>query len=320
MSNTRLSLNLCFAFLILLSACTLPAPNNPLQGETKPGFPVFEQYVLDCRTKDNADAGDPIQPEIGCDAWNINRYERPFNADAQDEYYPDLDLLYADLGRSGLWYYVSIAVEEPEEDALAGAYGIEIDLDMDSRGDVLVAVQAPAQLDNPQEWSKAGVVVFKDLNSDVGAARARQPDAPADSDGYEDLIFNQGVGDDRDLAWARAYYGDPTTVEIAFKIDLLEGSGQFYWSAWADEGVVDQALFDYHDRITRENAGDVYQGLDFFPANEIFAVDNTCVQVWGVEPDGDDPALCIFDPHFPPFEPPDDDQCPPAMDFETWKD
>jgi len=41
-----------------------------------------------------------------CDSWEINRYERPFNAETQDEYYPDLDILEAELGQSDGWEFL----------------------------------------------------------------------------------------------------------------------------------------------------------------------------------------------------------------------
>jgi hypothetical protein len=312
--------------LTFLSACNLPgAPGADDTGGTSgmPGWPVFEQYILDCQTADLASPGQLTQPGPGCDDWNINRYERPFNAETQDEYYPDVDLLFADFGRSGSWYYLRLAVEGSREGMLNGVYGAEFDWDDDGRGDMLLAAQSPAELEDITAWSKTGVTVWKDGNNDVGDQQAKQPDTPYQGDGYDQLVFNQGEGDDPDAAWARAFFGgpgEPTYIEIAFKSSLLEGHEQFYWTIWGDQGIANAALFDYHDAFRREEAGDVYQGMDFFPANDIYSVDNACVQLWGAEATGDDPWLCINDTSvFPPDPGDGGDECPP-VDFEDFKD
>ena len=71
------------------------------------------------------------------DSFMLNLYERPFTAGTMD-YLPHLDIVYAELGLSTPWIYVVIHLEEaPPPDAVA-TYGVEIDLDLDGRGDWLV--------------------------------------------------------------------------------------------------------------------------------------------------------------------------------------
>lgn len=294
--------------VIILAGCSLPfgPPATPTEG-VKPGTPVFEQFVEDCDTSQLLEAfgpGEPIQPVPGCDSWEINRYERPFNAVAQDEYFPDLDVLFGELGRDETWFYLNLALNDANVDTgqLGGTYGIEIDWDRDGRGDLLVAVQTPGKF-SEDDWSVLGVQVWKDSNNDVGNAQPKEPDLPYEGDGYDLLVFNQGDGDDPDAAWARAVLEHSAYVEIAFKANLLESPDEFEWWVWSDEGVVNPGGFDYHDTYDNQQAGDANDYLPYFPANQVFELDNTCASLWGLPPD-DDPSLCINDPNFAYFHPP----------------
>ncbi len=91
--------------VIILSACAPDVAETPSPTHDnliRPSDPVYEQLVWDCNTGDRIpdSISDDylIQPGSGCDSWQINRYERPFNAVAQNEYFPDLDILSAELG------------------------------------------------------------------------------------------------------------------------------------------------------------------------------------------------------------------------------
>ena len=91
-------LGLVFTLLAACSfnGCDVDGSSNDGEGNKNfPGNPVFSQYVTDCKTGDQVIPNSLIQPDPGCDSWALNRYERPFNAGKQDEYYPELDILFA---------------------------------------------------------------------------------------------------------------------------------------------------------------------------------------------------------------------------------
>ncbi|MGD8457205.1 MAG: hypothetical protein PVF83_12535 [Anaerolineales bacterium] len=303
MKRVRVMLYVFLGVLIVnLAGCNLPTVSH----DVGPGPPVYEQFVSDCKTDGLVEPGELIQPVPGCDSWEINRYERPFNAGTQDEYYPDLDILYAELGRDNTWFYLSLALEDVSEDTekLDGSYGIEIDWDRDGRGDILIAVETPGKYQE-ESWSVLGVQVWTDNNDDVGNTVPREPDLPYLGDGYNILAFNQGDGSDPDAAWARAFLGKPAVAELAFKSNLLENPDEFVWWVWSDQGVANPAGFDYHDTFENEEAGDANDYMPYFPSNQVYELDNTCAALWGLPPD-DDPNLCINDPNYALFEPPPD--------------
>ena len=319
-------------FLIIFTACSFTADNiiNEVMGpgesadsdsddEIMPGTPRFLKYVLDCNTSGLVTPGALIQPGEGCDDWEINRYERPFNAVDQDEYYPDLDVQYADFGRDNAWFYLRIAVSDlrPASQYPEGVYGMELDLNQDNRGDILVIVQGPGQ-GGEGEWSVDGVQVWRDTNQDVGDSIPEQADPPYEGDGYDELVFNSGEGDDPSAAWSRAFFGGSAYVELAFKRSVISNSDTFTWWVWTDIGVRNPSGFDYHDSISHQDAGDANEGMTYFPTNLIYAVDNTCASLWGALPTND-PSLCINDPFVRPPDTDDSIDCPP-MDFLVWRD
>jgi hypothetical protein len=298
--------------VIILSGCNYPTAVLHL---VEPGTPVYETLLLDCSTAGLVEPGELIQPAAGCDSWEINRYERPFNPGAQDVYYPDLDVLYAELGRDETWFYLNLALYDANEDAeqLDGTYGIEIDWDRDNRGDILIAVEQPGKVTD-EEWSTLRVQVWKDNNNDVGNEKPREPDLPYLGDGYNLLVFDQGEGSDPDAAWARAILGQSAYVGIAFKASLLDSPDEFVWWVWSDQGVVNPAGFDYHDTYDNEKAGDAYESEPYFPSDQVNKLDNTCSSLWGLPPD-EDPSLCINDLNFAFLE----GDCPP-LEFDAFLD
>lgn len=297
-------IHLLILLSVILSACGPAATEEP-SGD-RPGTPVYQQTIFDCNTGEGLPtAGDLIQPDAGCDSWQINRYERPFNAETQDTYFPDLDILSASLGTDGTWFYAKLNIFDKNEESgfLAGTYAIELDLDIDGRGDVLVLVKAPGE-GATKDWTVTGVQFYGDGDNDVGNNVPLAPDSPSTSNGYDVLVFDQGDGDEPDLAWARLQPGTPSVLELAFKASAIYFSPTFKWWAWSDQGVDDPAEADYHDTFDHPQAGDAILGQTYFPSLAINQLDNTCASIWGAEP-GDDPELCVNDPAVPQpsFEP-----------------
>ncbi len=262
-------------------------------GET-PGKPAYYQFGLDCDTGSLVKPGELIQPEFACDDWRINRYERPFNAGTQDKYHPDLDIQYAYLGRDADWYYLRVALydAQPGSEFLAGTYAMEMDLDVDGRGDLLVLVFGPGK-DAGSEWSKEGVQIWADTNNDVGGLVPNFPEDAVVADGYDTLIFDQGNGDNPNGAWARAFLTGSAYVELAFRTDYLKGDLDFKWWVWAGYRNYTPAMFEFHDFFSHEKAGDANEGMDFFPIKEFFAVDSSCANMWGSSPNFTDPDFCL---------------------------
>jgi len=194
------------------------------------------------------------------DSFTLNLYERPFTAGKMD-YIPHLDIVYAELGLSAPWFYVVIHLEEaPPPDAMA-TYGVEIDLDLDGRGDWLIMAASPPS----SEWTTDGVRAMHDANDDVGGPTPLRPDIPnQERDGYDDRVFDNGLGSDPDAAWVRLDPAHPDRIQLAFKSELIDSDVEFLWGVWSDANVKKPIWFDY----------------------------NTCRWAFGFTPVGYEPGLC----------------------------
>ena len=190
-----------------------------------------EQKIADQISQETA----PEKRAYAGDVYTKGRYERPFTAQEM-EYLPFLDLVNTALIRDieGGWLYTSIRVVEPP--SMSGErkaiYGIEVDNDLDGRGDVLILADAPES----NEWTTDGVRVWRDVNANIGAKDPMKPNAPLSDDGYEMMIFDEGKGEDADLAWVRLSAERNNEIEIAFKLDLVDIGEEYYfflWGAWA---------------------------------------------------------------------------------------
>ncbi|MBI4732812.1 MAG: hypothetical protein HY781_11950 [Chloroflexi bacterium] len=225
----------------------------------------------------------------GGENYNQNLFERPFNANTMDTYYPDLDILHTFLGMDNQWVYVTIRlVGTGTGGTLTGNYGVEIDRDVDGRGDVLVFASQVGT-----DWSTEGVRIWMDDNGDVGGNYPANSDAPWIGDGYENMIFESGFGPDPDAAWARVDPDNSSSVQIAFKQSVIESDVYFTWGAWADLGVFNPSWFDYSDHFTAEEAGSpLVENVDYYPIKALFEMDNTCRWAVGFTPNGSEPGIC----------------------------
>ena len=222
------------------------------------------------------------------EAFDSGNFERPFNSGSMDRYSPDLDIVMSGLFRSDEWIYVTTTLASvPKGTLLSGTYGVEIDIDVDGRGDVLIVAQKPGVM-----WSVEGVSVWRDANDDVGGSIPIDADPSKAGDGYETLIFDSGHGFDADAAWARIDPNDFSSVQIAFKKSIIDYDKAFLWGAWAQDKI-DPALFDYNDHFTLEEAGSPLPSqTQAYPLKDLANVDNTCRWAVGFEPKGDEPGLC----------------------------
>ena len=226
------------------------------------------------------------------DSYNINLFERPFTQKDMT-YIPNLDINTFQIASDTNFYYVFITlIGNNPNDPTAIDYAVEIDKNRDGFGDALVWAQPPYTT----QWTTNGLKVFTDPNHDTGGASAEKSDAnattvaPYPGDGYETVIFNQGQGDDPDLAWVRIDPKNANVIDFAFK-QTLPGTS-FMWGVWADAGLKDPSKFNYNDRFTNAQAGSPITGSPFYPINAIYAVDNTCRAAYGFKPTGYEPMLC----------------------------
>ncbi len=251
-------------------------PSNPAEH--------FESQIIDPDSSAYANS----KRVVAGDNFESGSYERPFNSGSMDKYSPDLDILQAGLSRSGNWVYVTIKLASaPRGSLLSGSYGVEIDVDLDGRGDVLVVARKPGIM-----WSVENVSVWRDANRDVGGAIPIKSDLAKNGDGYEQKIFDSGQGYDTDAAWARINPGDFSSIQIAFKKSIIDNDKAFMWNAWA-ENVISPSLFDYNDHFTLSEAGSpLITQSQAYPLKDLAVVDNTCRWVVGFEPTGTEPGLC----------------------------
>ena len=218
--------------------------------------------------------------------FSVNLFERPFSAEGM-VYLSDLDIVYTTLNRSGDWIYVEITVQGARDGQLQGTYGFEVDLNLDGRGDWLILASGLKP-----EWSTDGVQAWKDSNKDVGDGFALQADPPQAGNGYDELVFDQGIGNDPDAAWARVDPTDPNSAQIAFKRGLINNDGEFIWGAWTDQGVTNPGWYDYNDHFTHDEAGSPISGLPQYPLKALAELDNTCRWSVGFTLVGNEPGIC----------------------------
>ena len=264
------------------------ATTIPIVHTLKPGDPP---NMLESNLTDRDSSVTAAQHRAnGGDNFITNLYERPFNTKAMDTYFPDLDITMASLGRDSQWVYVTIKlIGQNQSGGLVEDYGVELDLNVDGRGDVLVMASKPGK-----DWSTDGVGVWLDKNHDVGGAHPIQSDPPASTDGYETQIFDNGTGTDPDMAWARVSPTDENSVQIAFKRSVINDAGKFTWGAWAiSDSMFKPAWFDYNDHFTQAEAGSPLVELTkYYPILALAEVDNTCRWAVGFTPTGDEPGIC----------------------------
>jgi WD40 repeat protein len=261
-----------------------PAEGATASNLNKPGQPPSSPEA-DLKDADSSGGNGPVIARNN-DNYELNRYERPFSSD-MSIYYPDVDIKTASMGRTPDWVYFTITLAGPRGSDLMGYYAIEIDMNGDGRGDHLVTTLAPGS-----DWSTSGVRIWMDQNRDVGNQNLYYPDPPQAGDGFETLVFDQGSGDQPDLAWSRISPTDPNTIQIAVRRAVFEAAGRgtdsFVWTAWASRDPFQPAWFDYNDHFTRQEVGapvkDNPEGVDVL--KNLAGLDDTCRYAFGIATQG----------------------------------
>lgn len=228
---------------------------------------------------------------IGGDRFTFGRFERPFNANAMDVYFSQIDIVNTVVFQDDTWIYASITMKDLQQSSTEGIkYAVELDVDLNGKGDWLIIAGKPSSTD----WTVTSVKVYKDANRDVGGEMPMLTDkTKLENDGFETMTFDQGRGDDPDTAWVRISPNDPNTIQFALKKSALENPFKYLINMWAGTNLLDPSKFDLNDQFTHEQAGAADSGLDiFYPIKEIAEIDNSCRIAVGFQPTGNEPGLC----------------------------
>jgi len=303
---------LLFVMLVIVQACgALPQADEelileepivvqstqPVDVESEePALPVPQSNVVPVNLPEamSGHASDQVsaldKAISGGDRFTFGQFERPFNSEKMDVYYPSLDIVDTIIYQDDEWVYGIIQLSSLEETNLVtGKYALELDTDRDGRGDWLVLVAKPASTD----WTVQGVQIYYDENDDVGNVSAMYTDEATDGDGFESLFFDQGTGADSETAWVRTSPVNPDAVEISVKRQALGIPNSFMVNMWAGTSLLDPSHFDLNDFFTHEQAGAANPGFElYYPIKSVFELDNSCRLAIGFQPIGTEPGLC----------------------------
>jgi hypothetical protein len=240
---------------------------------------------------DKSSAGTASQKTTSGDSFELNLFERPFTSEVM-EYLPYLDLRRGDLNFIDPWVYVTITLEgDPPADS-AATYGIELDLDIDGRGDWYIFGIVPPGT----SWTTDGVRACRDQNVDVGGPRPILSDPPSPTrDGYENCVFENGYGVGPDEAWIRRAPA-AKQIQLAFKYSLILSDPEFLYAVIADDIVKDPSKWDNNDSMTLQEAGSPVSTYNYYPLKALHSYDNTCRWAYGFDPDGSEPGVCYVPP------------------------
>lgn len=235
----------------------------------------------------DAQSGSDGLNDAEADDFESNLFERPFTQ-GDMAYRPDLDIVHAILAQNETFYFASISLAGTDgSDNLPGTYGVELDLDLDGSGDLLVLAQSLIQGD----WSKKGVSVYKDENNDVGGSTILRPNSDYSGDSYEALVFSSMQNGDETLAAAGWNADGQPVVSIAFAKSLVE-TDRFTWGIWAGDRLLSPENFDLQDIYTADEAGSPNPDVAGYPLGAINLVDNTCRNTSGFAPENTILGLC----------------------------
>ena len=226
----------------------------------------------------------------GGDVFVNGLYERPFNANTMDKYFPYLDIVNFQGYKDDTWGYGAITLVDTDANGkLPAKYGVELDLNKDGRGDWLILASSPSST----TWTTQGVQAWKDTDGDVGGAKPMITDTQSPKgDGYETLAFDQGKGSNADGAWVRIASDDKKTIELAFKLSMLGSPASFSMGAWAGTDALNPAMFDFNDHMTHADAGSPLVSYTVYPLKALAEIDNTCRLAIGFAAVGNEPGLC----------------------------
>ena len=271
-----------------------PVDMDAIESQLPRALPSWTQVIKDCVTGDipwaynSENKKEFIEPDLGCDDYQKDLYERPFNGKYQDEYLADIDLVRVSAAEDQDWYYFRLELFGLSGGKLKAQYSIEADTDGDGCTDWLWRVERPSR--NIQErvgydeWGKEKVTAYYDADNDVGGLNCAGADTNRNGNGYREKVngIDENGGDFPNGLWALIPQGegDKVVVLAVQKSMLAAKNGNVVpdfisWRAWASKGRMDQNKFHLHDEYTYQRAGDPYLSSPFFPIYNIKEVDST---------------------------------------------
>jgi hypothetical protein len=225
---------------------------------------------------------------FGGDEYSLGRFERPFTQ--KMDYIPALDIVRAEMIRhTDNWIYFTILLEDAPAPPPA-VYGLELDLNIDGRGDLLIQVPAPAS----QEWTEDGIKVWWDSDGDVGGRVITRSDTPGyRGSGFETLKINSVSGLNPGKVWSRLSPSSTHSLQIAVLEELIGGNkGKFSWKPYTYGVPFPPSQYDLNDYYPLEQAGSPLIGERDYPLKAVYAVDNTCKRLSGLSPSGREQGVC----------------------------
>lgn len=248
-----------------------------IQHQQVPGNPTYarDQKVTDCSTGERIALGATTVVGSGCDDWSQDKLERPVDA-LNGNYFPVVDIVRASMGTNQAWMFARVELYKDAAGNLPEnlSVGVELDTDLDSRGDILILVKGL----HSTEWTTEGVQVWQDENGDVGGQKPHRPDNQA-GNGYETLLFDAGQGEDADLAWARIDPENGAGIEFAFKPSLLPENQVFAWWTWT---------------MLQTSVPQELELVDSQSESTVWKMDNTCGWIYNSKPSRMLANICEF--------------------------
>jgi hypothetical protein len=227
------------------------------------------------------------------ETFERNIFERPFDGEDM-QYLAYIDIAPgAELSLDPPWVYVSIFLEgAPPNDAQA-VYAVEIDLNIDGRGNWLLTASTP--LDST--WTTTGVRAYLDADGDVGGEIPTLAESPPfEGNGYETLLFDEGSGIDPDAVFTRIVLEPIPTVQFALNHSIIANDRTFMWGVWVFSGDIHPELFELNDSFTLEEAGSPISTNYHYPLKELTGIDSTCRWIQGIIPRKNIASTCGYQP------------------------
>ncbi|HSD91256.1 MAG TPA: hypothetical protein VLB44_27220, partial [Kofleriaceae bacterium] len=189
----------------------LGSVSSSLEAGTPP-TPVYTRMRNDAVTGDNTPVVvtgtsancTPAQPcfvaDPGADSYVNDEFERPAGqGTAAASYLPSLDITRSDTGLDANWLFYRINLYGVQPGSVANAsgslpnyYGVEINLDNDPMGDLILQINQPS-LNVGTNWGTTALEARLDQNETMGGPRPLLPDGPGQAGGgYEHRVFDGG--------------------------------------------------------------------------------------------------------------------------------
>ena len=228
---------------------TQTAEPTKIMHVTKPEEPSYfpAQTNIDCTIGRTYVSDLPVVIPAACDNPVLSFIERPVTADSK-AYLPYLDIGQVHLGGNRQWIYARIDIYDAVEPTGTGDlyYFFKLDLNFDGRNSNVIIISVKNLSLDALNWTVSGVQAWSDV------------------EGLISTVFDQGVGADPDLIWARR---SPKAIEFAFKPTIFKPTNpdtpsRFTWTAWAYQGTLTPTDIAFSST-----------------ASNLFQIDNTCT--WG---------------------------------------